>query len=101
MVVQFIIPALLLGVFWILPESPRWHISKGQREKALEALVYIRKGAATTAEVEEELILMERAVEEQEHFHKVTSYMDCFRGSNGRRTMIACVVQALEQLGGM
>ncbi|RDW91049.1 hypothetical protein BP5796_02214 [Coleophoma crateriformis] len=100
MVVQMIIPLLLCGVFFILPESPRWLLSKGRRDHALAALIYLRKGASTEKEVEEELRLTEQAVEEQERFHKATTYMDCFRGSNGRRTMIATGSQVLEQLSG-
>lgn len=100
MVVQIIVPCLLLGIYWILPESPKWLISKGRHEDAKKSLMYIRRGAATEAEVDEEMRLTEAAVAEQEEFHHVTTYWDCFKGTNGRRTLIATSVQVLQQLSG-
>ncbi|KAK4496206.1 hypothetical protein PRZ48_012186 [Zasmidium cellare] len=100
MVIQCFIPLILLGVVWILPESPRWLLLKRRREDARAALMFIRKGAASAEEVEKELQLLEEANAEQAEFHKATTYLDCLKGSNGRRTMIAASVQVLQQLQG-
>lgn len=100
MLVQFIIPILLFCIVWLLPESPRWLLMKDRREDAYKSLAFIRKGAATPAEIEQELDLLHEANVEQEHFHRATSYKDCFKGSNGRRTLIAASVQVLQQLQG-
>lgn len=100
MVVQMVIPLLLVGIYWILPESPRWLLSKGRRADAKKALMYLRDGAATEDEVEEELRLTEESIDEQQHYHRATSYWDCFKGSNGRRTVIAAGVQVFQQLSG-
>lgn len=63
-------------------------------------MTFIRKGAASSEEIEKELQLLEEANAEQAEFHRATSYLDCLKGSNGRRTMIAASVQILQQLQG-
>lgn len=100
MVVQLIIPiALLVGLFF-LPESPRWLLLKGRRDEALQSLEYMRHGSATPDEVQTELTLMELALNEQIETHRATSYLDCLRGSNGRRTLVAAGLQSLQQVQG-
>lgn len=47
-----------------------------------------------------ELILLEEALREQVEAHHATSWLDCMRGSNGRRTFIAVGVQCLQQSQG-
>jgi hypothetical protein len=100
MVVQMMIPLLLLGIFKLIPESPNWLLLHDRREDAKASLMYIRGGAATEDEVEDELKLIEIAVAEELEFHRVSTYWDCFKGTNGRRTIIASGVQILEQLSG-
>lgn len=61
---------------------------------------FIRKGAASNEEIEQELQLTKQAALEQKELHKASTYADCFRGTNRRRTVIAIMVQVLEQCGG-
>nr|KAK5450731.1 hypothetical protein LTR18_000747 [Exophiala xenobiotica] len=100
LIVQLLPPLIMLAVLYWMPESPRWLIKKDRHEDARKALTYIRKGVATEYEINEELALTEEAVREQAEMHKATTYLDCLKGSNGRRTMIAVGVQVLQQLSG-
>lgn len=100
LLVQMVVPLIMLAVVWFVPESPRWLVKRNRHDSAHKALSYIRNGVATDEEVNEELSLIEEAVREQAELHKATSYLDCLKGFNGRRTMIAVGVQVLQQLSG-
>ncbi|OBT88576.1 hypothetical protein VE02_03988 [Pseudogymnoascus sp. 03VT05] len=100
MVVQFVIPAILLTGVWFMPESPRWLLQRDRPEEALKALGSIRKGSATKEAVNSELALLQEATWEEEAEHKASTFADCFRGANLRRTLIASGVQLFQQMQG-
>lgn len=119
MIVQAAIPAILLAGIWFLPESPRygipypvsllWHtylsnaswlLMKDRRDEAEKALANLRKGKSNAEEVSLELSLIDRALREQFEMSANTTYIDCFRGSNLRRTLIAVLVQLMQQIQG-
>ena len=88
---------MLISAGLVLPESPRWLIEKGQTDRARKVLTFLR-GSKTPAEViEEELQLLVQAELEQRQLHRASSWLDCFRGTNLRRTLIGTGVQSLQQ----
>jgi SP family sugar:H+ symporter-like MFS transporter len=62
----------------LCPDSPRWLISKGRREEALNTMLYLRKGTPANL-VEEEVRLIEENIEDQKRNHYAHSFLDCFR----------------------
>lgn len=59
-----LIPAgcLLIGTFW-MPESPRWRLTKGQREKGLKDLAWIRNLPADHTYIQEEVDAIDAQIE--------------------------------------
>lgn len=62
-----LIPAgmLAIGAFWIR-ESPRWLLSKGKRQQALDNLCWIRNLPADEIYIVEEVAFLDAALEEQQ-----------------------------------
>ena len=82
-----------------LPESPRWLVGTGKHDEALNVLRLLRRGAPDEI-IEREWQLLIEAEREQEELHRATAWLDCFRGSNLRRTAIVVGVQCLQQAQG-
>lgn len=56
--------ALFFGSLWI-KESPRWLLSKGKRLEALENLHWIRMLTAEDVYIQEEVALLDAAIDQQ------------------------------------
>jgi hypothetical protein len=55
---------LFLGAFW-LHESPRWLMTKGRREKAIQNLCWIRDLPGTDIYIKEEVYAIDQNIERQ------------------------------------
>ncbi|KAL4733205.1 general substrate transporter [Aspergillus similis] len=98
-ILQFIVPVLLLVGSYILPESPRWLVGKGRRDDACKVLHLLRKGTPPDL-IEKEADLLMLAEQVQQTLHGSSSWSDCFRGVNLRRTAIAAGMQCMQQTQG-
>ncbi|KAJ5092466.1 hypothetical protein NUU61_007336 [Penicillium alfredii] len=101
---------LAIGLF-ILPESPRFFIRKGQKDKAREVLARIRGQPANSEYIEMELNEIDannqyelQSIPQGGYF---TTWFNCFRGSlfqpnsNLRRTVLGTSLQMMQQWTGV
>ncbi|KAK6227398.1 maltose permease MAL31 (alpha glucoside transporter) [Colletotrichum tabaci] len=93
-------PVLLIPLLAFAPESP-WHLVRnGQLDKAEKALSRLQRRKVNNMDAKvrlKEIIETDRM--EQRH-QTGTSYWDCFRGVERRRTEIACLAFAGQVLSG-
>ena len=83
-----------------LPETPRFLIKQDKHEKAAKALSRLRRLDPTHPALVEELAEIE-ANHRYEMSIAKASYIDCFKGTIGKRLMTGCFLQALQQLTGV
>ncbi|EEU40650.1 uncharacterized protein NECHADRAFT_33619 [Fusarium vanettenii 77-13-4] len=77
--------------------SPRWLLTRDRQEEALKSLKLLRQGAYTDEEINSEFEEMQRAINTT---IKKGSFMDLFRGTNLKRTLITVGVNIFLQLTG-
>jgi MFS family permease len=90
-----IVPVLLSVALWWVPESPRFLVNQGKEEAGKRALRTLRGNAVDEQGLELEWTEMIRGIEEERKNAKSVSFVDMFRGTDLRRTllcygMIAC-----------
>lgn len=98
-----IVLIIMLGVLFVIPESPRWLVSKDREAEAIKALTSINKDAP-----DYELVVREQyetlKVNRDDEINSsggTSRWGDLLRGSNRRR--LICVVGILvgQQIGGV
>lgn len=96
---QWIWPVpIFIGVF-LAPESPWWLVRQDRREDAVQALKRLTSANADfNAEETVSMIVYTDALERRTETG--TSYLDCFKKSDLRRTEISCCVWAAQSLCG-
>ncbi|KAK9321599.1 general substrate transporter [Lipomyces orientalis] len=88
---QWVWPCILIPLMFFAPESP-WHlVRKGKLE---EAEVVLRRLQSKTANIDPKLTLatIVHTNKLEQELEVGSSYWDCFRGFELRRTEIACIV---------
>ncbi|KAJ9633278.1 Hexadecenal dehydrogenase [Knufia peltigerae] len=90
-------PAFTLVFCWLIPESPRWLVRRGKKAAAVKWLTTLN-GTPEGYDPEREATLLQAAIERDNELHG--RWIDLVRGSNTRRTMIAILTGAFNQLTG-
>ena len=90
---------LLCGVFFS-PESPWWLVRHGKLEAARKSLLRLTTNGLPGFSVDQTVAMMVHTNEIEKSFQGGTSYFDCFRGSNLRRTEITILVWVTQALCG-
>ncbi|KAJ5823113.1 Major facilitator superfamily domain general substrate transporter [Penicillium robsamsonii] len=99
--VQWIWPVpIFIGVY-LAPESPWWLVRKDRREDAIKSVKRLTRQSADptfSAEQTVSMIVYTNAIEQRTETG--ATYLDCFKGTDLRRTEIACCVWAVQSLCG-
>ncbi|KAK9321605.1 putative alpha-glucoside transport protein [Lipomyces orientalis] len=97
---QWVWPAFLIPILLFAPESP-WHlVRKGRLEEAERSLIRLQSKSANINPMHTLAAIVHTNRLETE-FAVGTSYWDCVKGFELRRTEVACIVFAGQVLSGM
>lgn len=91
---------LLIGIF-LAPESPWWLVRNGKTQEAKKSLLRLTSVRRDNEfDPEETVSMMVHTTALEAKITRGASYLDCFRGSDLRRTEIVCMVWAIQNLSG-
>lgn len=88
--VQWVWPVIIAPLMLFCPESPWWLVRKGRLDEAKKALQRLTTDMSDE-DIRNNIALMVETTELERSITEGASYLDCFKGSNLRRTEIACV----------
>jgi MFS transporter, SP family, general alpha glucoside:H+ symporter len=95
---QYGFAAVATFFVFFMPESPWWLTNKGREEKALKSLQ--RLGYANGEEVKR-LAVIKLTLEQIRKETEGVTYLECFRHSNLRRTIISIAPLSIQALSGV
>lgn len=95
---QWAFSASVLVASIFLPESPTWLIRKGNYEAALKAQKKLDKSHVDS---QANIDLLRRSIAAEQETTRSSTYLDCFRGTDLRRTMIVAFVNIIPALFGL
>lgn len=98
--VQFAWSIIIVVGLLFLPETPRFLIKQDKHEQAVLALAKIRRLSPDHPALIEELSEIQANHSYEMSLSKAT-YLDCFKGTIGKRLLTGCLLQALQQLTGV
>ncbi|KAK7449921.1 hypothetical protein CaCOL14_010142 [Colletotrichum acutatum] len=91
---------LIIGIFFA-PESPWWLIRKERLDDARKSLIRLTsRNQQQNFNADETISMMVHTNELEKAAQSGTSYIDCFKGTDLRRTEIVCVTWAIQTLCG-
>lgn len=90
-------PILIIGCFFS-PESPWWLVKQGRLEEAERNLH--RLSERSVDETKAVLAQMVHTIEQERRVTEKSSYLQCFKGTDWRRTEICCCTFATQMLAG-
>ncbi|KAK3192262.1 hypothetical protein K4F52_001475 [Lecanicillium sp. MT-2017a] len=98
---QWAWPVFLIPLIWMSPESPWYLVRMGKLKEAEESLRRLQSPSATNIDPRKTLSTIVYTNNLEQQLQVGTSYLDCFRGFELRRTEIACMTFAGQILCGI
>ncbi|KAL5342050.1 general substrate transporter [Aspergillus crustosus] len=98
--IQWVWPVPIFIGVWLAPESPWWLVRKDRVEDAIKALNRLATPESPDFNAQETVAMISYTNSLEKQVETGTSYLDCFRGVDLRRTEIACCVWAAQSLCG-
>jgi SP family general alpha glucoside:H+ symporter-like MFS transporter len=96
---QWIWPVPLIVGITFAPESPWWLVRKERYDEARNSLRRLTS-APSDAELDNTIAMLRHSDEIEKELVAGTSYVDCFKGINLRRTEIACIAWVIQAASG-
>ncbi|KAK9420540.1 putative Major facilitator superfamily (MFS) profile domain-containing protein [Seiridium unicorne] len=90
---------LLIGCLFI-PESPWWLVRQGRIEDAKRSLARLTSKSDSSFSIDETVAMIIYTDEHNKTISAGTSYLDCFKGFDLRRTEIVCMCWVTQVLSG-
>ncbi|KAF5565278.1 maltose permease [Fusarium phyllophilum] len=97
--IQWAWPVPLFIVLFFAPESPWYYVRIGDYENAEKSITRL-SSSTTPGHAKQALAMMIHTNEIEKSIDQGTSYLDCFRGVDRRRTEIACMAFAAQPFCG-
>jgi SP family general alpha glucoside:H+ symporter-like MFS transporter len=94
---QWLFPTPLMVLMFFAPESPWWLVRKGRHEQAARSVERLGRKSKLNAG---ETVAMMRRVVDLEKSTVAPNYIELFKGSDLRRTLIVCGIYAAQNLAG-
>ena len=89
---------LLIGLPFA-PESPYWLVRQNRKDDAIAALKKL-SSQKDRPDIESVLAMIEQTDLLEQELEATTTYLDCFKGANLRRTEISVMVYLIQVIGG-
>ena len=99
--IQWVWPVILIPLVYIAPESP-WHLVRmGRLDEAMKSLERLKSKTATNVSTANTLATIIHTDSYEERNKIGSSYLDCFKGPELRRSEIACMTFASQAFIGI
>jgi SP family general alpha glucoside:H+ symporter-like MFS transporter len=98
--IQWVWPVPLIIGIYLAPESPWWLVRHGRHEEAVRSLKRLTSTGNSEFDAEKTVAMMIHTNQVEKEMQSGVSYLDLFKGSNLRRTEIASMVWAIQNLCG-
>ncbi|KAJ8119116.1 hypothetical protein OPT61_g21 [Boeremia exigua] len=89
--IQWLWPPFLILATWFAPESPWWLVKKGCDEEARKVLDRLVSAPPGVINNDHRLAMMQHTIKVERELRIGGSFLDCFKGTNLRRTEIAMI----------